>query len=281
MTVKKIVFTDLDGSLLDHHNYDYTPALPAINALNSKDIPWVLTTSKTAAEVVDLKAELDNSYPFIVENGAGIFWSKGSLNKNLLERNSVIENPVIQSWGDGFEYMSLSPVLLPQILQISQNYKTQHKLSFVGFSEMSAEQVVECTGLPLSNAVKAKQRNFSEPLLWQDSEQALMKFSQAMSQHGLQVIKGGRFVHLMGLSNKGLALKSLTNYYHQAWQVEVQTMALGDGNNDVPLLEASDCPVIICSPVNPPPKVNHPNVITTKEYGPTGWNQAVLNWLDV
>ncbi|WP_029408540.1 mannosyl-3-phosphoglycerate phosphatase [Thiomicrorhabdus sp. Milos-T2] len=278
--MKKIIFTDLDGSLLDHHDYSYTPALPAIKALNAQAIPWLLTTSKTAAEVIDLKAELANSYPFIVENGAGIFWNKGSLNKDLLKRNSVIDNPVIQSWGDDFEYMSLSPVLLPQILQISQNYKTQHQLSFIGFSEMSAEQVVEFTGLPLNSAVKAKQRNFSEPLLWQDSEQALTEFSQAMSQRGLQVIKGGRFVHLMGLSNKGLALKCLTNYYHQAWQDQVQTMALGDGNNDVPLLEASDYPVIICSPVNPPPKVNHPKVVTTKAFGPEGWNQAVLSWLE-
>jgi mannosyl-3-phosphoglycerate phosphatase len=273
--LRKLLFTDLDGSLLDHHNYDYSAALPAIRALRAQAIPWILTTSKTAAEVIELRAELDNHYPFIVENGAGIFWESGSVLPQYLPKHGSV-----QPWGEGFKYVSLSRVLRSELLQLASSYKKQLKLSFIGFSDMSCQQIVECTGLSLINAAKAKQRQFSEPLLWQDSEENLLKFQKALEPHGLQLIKGGRFVHLMGLSNKGLALQWLAHYYHQAWSQPIETMALGDGYNDIPLLEASDCPVIIRSPVNPRPKVNHPSVIVTQECGPLGWNQAVLNWLE-
>lgn len=281
MSLKKLLFTDLDGSLLDHHDYDYSAALPAISQLTLCKVPWILTTSKTASEVIQLRAELENSYPFIVENGAGIFWPTGSLDLQVLRSNQVLPHPVIQNWKQGFQYMSLSPVSMPEIVELAQKYKQQLSLSFVGFSEMTAQQVADCTGLTLEKAMKAKQREFSEPLLWQDSEENLMAFTEAMASHGLQLIKGGRFVHLMGQSNKGLALQVLADYYHQAWQVPVETMALGDGNNDIPLLEASDYPVIIRSPVNATPLVKHNNVFVTKENGPVGWNRAVLDWLEL
>ena len=281
MSLKKLLFTDLDGSLLDHHDYDYSAALPAINKLTQCKIPWIITTSKTAAEVVELRAELENTYPFIVENGAGIFWPSGTLDPEILHNSKVLKNLVVQKWMQDCLYMSLSPVLMPEILQLAQMYKKKLNLSFIGFSEMSAKQVADCTGLTLEKATKAKQREFSEPLLWQDSEEKLIKLTEVMASHGLQLIKGGRFVHLMGQSNKGLALKVLADYYHQAWQQPVETMALGDGNNDVPLLEASDYPVIIRSPVNPAPVVKHKKVFITQENGPVGWNRAVLDWLEL
>lgn len=279
--MRKLLFTDLDGSLLDHHNYDYSQALPALQALKAQNIPWILTTSKTAEEVIDIKRQLENPYPFIVENGAGVFWPKQSMQFTDVFERQWLQNIEIQTWQNDFEYISLNSVSMTQMLELANEFRKKLNLIFTSFSEMSAQQVTDCTGLTLEQSAKAKQRHFSEPLLWQDSEEKLQQFKRALQPHGLQLIKGGRFVHLMGLSNKGLALRFLADYYYQAWQTPIETMALGDGNNDVPLLEASDYPVVIRSPVNPPPQVNHPNVVVTKEYGPEGWNNAVLNWLVV
>ncbi len=54
----KIVFSDLDGTLLDHRTYDYTPALPALASLQEKQIPLVFCTSKTAAEIMPFRTEI-------------------------------------------------------------------------------------------------------------------------------------------------------------------------------------------------------------------------------
>ena len=37
--LRRLVVTDLDGSLLDHHNYDYAPAEPVMAALEASGIP--------------------------------------------------------------------------------------------------------------------------------------------------------------------------------------------------------------------------------------------------
>lgn len=42
-----IVFTDLDGTLLDHDTYGFEPARPALAMLARKKIPVTLNSSKT------------------------------------------------------------------------------------------------------------------------------------------------------------------------------------------------------------------------------------------
>ena len=46
-----LLFSDLDGTLLDHDSYDFAPARPALDALKGIGAGVVLATSKTAAEV--------------------------------------------------------------------------------------------------------------------------------------------------------------------------------------------------------------------------------------
>ena len=68
-----IVFTDLDGTLLDHDTYSWQEAAPALEALRIKGVPLILCSSKTRAEMLVLWQELGLSHPFITENGGGIF----------------------------------------------------------------------------------------------------------------------------------------------------------------------------------------------------------------
>ncbi len=272
--MRKLLFTDLDGSLLDHDNYSFEAALPALDKLKEQQIPFVLTTSKTAAEVIDIREKLGNRCPFIVENGAGVFFPIGSVNEKALP-----ENKNLQNLNGEFDYVAMSSCSLNRIIELTLQLKVKFGFKFIGFSEMRAKEVADCTGLPLVDAVKAKQRQFSEPLLWQDTEENLSKFKAFVEPHGVLVTRGGRFVHVMGKVNKGLALTFLKQYYEKLWGESAETIALGDGENDIPMLEAGDFAVVIRSPVNKPPKIKHKQQATTKLIGPEGWNQAVLGWL--
>jgi len=69
-----IIFTDLDGTLLDHSGYSWRDALPALKEIRSKNVPLVMCTSKTRKEVEVLQEEMGLREPFIVENGAGIYF---------------------------------------------------------------------------------------------------------------------------------------------------------------------------------------------------------------
>jgi mannosyl-3-phosphoglycerate synthase len=70
---KKVVFTDLDGSLLHPLTYSYTQALDALRLLQEREIPIIFCSAKTRAEQEVYREELGVKAPFIVENGGAIF----------------------------------------------------------------------------------------------------------------------------------------------------------------------------------------------------------------
>ena len=53
-----IIFTDLDGTLLDFR-YSYKEAVPALNLIRKKNIPLIICSSKTRAEIEKCR----NLYP--------------------------------------------------------------------------------------------------------------------------------------------------------------------------------------------------------------------------
>lgn len=75
--MKIIIFTDLDGSLLNHDGYSFDDATPVLNRIKQYQIPLILTTSKTRREVELLQGVMGIREPFIVENGGGIFFPAG------------------------------------------------------------------------------------------------------------------------------------------------------------------------------------------------------------
>ena len=68
-----LIFSDLDGTLLDHYSYQSTAAQPTLKQLHDAKIPVILNTSKTLAELNIIRAELELETPFIIENGAAIY----------------------------------------------------------------------------------------------------------------------------------------------------------------------------------------------------------------
>jgi len=78
-----IIFTDLDGTLLDGLTYSYDKALHAVELLRKKQIPIVFCSSKTRKEQEIYRDELGLFHPFIVENGGGIFIPEGYFQFNF------------------------------------------------------------------------------------------------------------------------------------------------------------------------------------------------------
>lgn len=258
-----LISTDLDGTLLDHHTYSPAPADRLFAILDKLDIPWVLNTSKTFAELVSLRQALGNSHPFVVENGCAIY---------VPQTSDIARDLKLPTFGDyrvkrlGVERQTLLDAL----------NKLQTQFEFKGFSDMSVDEVIDLTGLKLSDAKSAMERQFTEPLLWKDSEIALTAFTQLLDQQGLKVVRGGRFVHLMGKSDKAQAQQWLAQQYQALWKEPVEVMALGDGENDSAMISAALLPVQIRSPSHDFPTLD-PKVhaYQTQGVGPAGWYEAV------
>ena len=249
-----LIVTDLDGSLLDHHDYRWDAASEWLARLKQNQIPLVICSSKTAAEIIPLQKKLGIAgSPFIAENGARI----------------VLEAEDRRSEGQRQAYLALCQ----QLKGLQADFR------FTGFHDFSDVEVSRFTGLTLAEASQSRQRDASEVVLWRDDAARLDAFRVALHQHGLALTQGGRFWHVMPEGcGKGHALQTLQQHLAQREGITRTTIGLGDGPNDVPMLEWVDYAVVIKGFSKTPvilTRDDEENVYHTAHVGPEGWREGL------
>jgi predicted mannosyl-3-phosphoglycerate phosphatase (HAD superfamily) len=92
------------------------------------------------------------------------------------------------------------------------------------------------------------------------------------------VVRGGRFHHLTGATDKGEALSLLLDLLAAEGR-RYRTVGVGDSGNDLAMLERVDRPIIIPRPSGAIDEVlaaRLPRAERAPAPGPAGWNSAVL-----
>ena len=269
-----IVYTDLDGSLLDSTTYSYEAATPALTALREQGIPLVLVSSKTRAEMEPLRQRLAHHDPFIVENGGAVFVPHGLFDFPLERMRTRSPYQVIEL---GLPYHMLREVLK----EIEEAVETP----LHGFGDLSIEAIMQVTGLPHADAILAKQREYDEPYLLQGPQALIEEVCRQIVTRGLRWTKGGRLFHLMGKNDKGQAASVLLRCYlrqqRMSGQTErIETVGIGDSINDAALLAMVDYPILVQKPDGSyDPDIHLPGMIRAPGIGPVGWNEAMLELL--
>ena len=259
-----LVFTDLDGTLLDHDNYSFASALPAITILKEKNVPLIFCTSKTRAEIEEIQLQLDSIHPFISENGGALFIPKDYFSHRF---DFTRENSHYLIVELGTPY--------PKLREVLNQMNTLFPGKLRGFGDLTTQEVADFCGFSLSQATLAKKRDYDEPFILEDEslEDALEEI--AIRSH-LQINRGGRFYHLIGNSDKGKAVLQLRDLYGQK-STNLKTVALGDSLNDLPMLKAVDYPILVQKPDGSyDPSVKLDNLILAPGSGPEGWCRALL-----
>lgn len=246
-----IIFSDLDGCLLNKHDYQWRDAEKCLLRLSELQIPVVLASSKTAVEMEALAAELPIvDAPLICENGGAIHWRS------------------LRAAGESG--VSSNGAQRATILKLLAELKSQFK--FRSFRDLMLNGVMEATGLDEIRANAALSRQCTEPLLWDDSPARRSEFADILHQRELTFTKGGRFWHVAGQTSKGEALKLVMERYNAHQPIVV---AVGDSQIDQSMLNAADIPVGICVDGNLSVNVSCPPGIVPKAEGAKGWAEAI------
>jgi len=132
---KLVVFTDLDGTLLDPVTYSYERALPFIERLQQMSIPIVFCSHKTRAEQEVYRQELGISDPFIVENGGAIFIPQGYFPFGFDYDKAR----------GGYQIIELG-MSYAEIRRILGKIRAEVGINFRGFGDMSAQEVAKDAG---------------------------------------------------------------------------------------------------------------------------------------
>lgn len=260
-----LIFTDLDGTLLDHDSYSFDAAQAALELLRLHQASLIFTTSKTRFEIERLQSAVKICEPFISENGAAIFFPDGYRNFRM---NIGFRSPpytVIHTGG----------VTYSEIRRFVYAVKKRFKLK--GFGDLSIKEIVLYTGLTQEQAAMAKMREFTESFLV-DEESKLDELAVIAASQGFKITVGGRFSHLIGIrQDKDRAVRLCAEIFDQNTDGGIVTVGLGDSANDIPMLKSVDIPILLPRDDGTYEDIDFPKIIRADRPGSRGWNHAILN----
>lgn len=255
-----VVFTDLDGTLLDHDTYSHAQAGEALALLGEKGVPLVMVSSKTFPEMKALYDELRLTAPFVFENGGGIYWPEG---------------------GGRTESLGMS---VPELAAGRDALEAAFGEAVLFITDMDAAEISRRTGLPRERAILSRKRTASLPFVLSSGKAVgageLSRINDAVRRDGFSVTRGGRFYHFSSAgSDKGAAIARVTGYYRAACPGPVTTVGIGDSENDLPMLGAVDIPVLVRKRDGTVIAHGDARVRVTAGAGPAGFNEAVVRIL--
>ena len=260
--VRLIIFTDVDGTLIDHFTYRWEEAVPTLALLKAINVPVILNTSKTYAETLKLVREMGLKYPFAVENGAAIFFP--------MDFSPLPEG--CARVGEGYCALVLGRTY-DEIRGFFREHAERYHLK--GMGDMDLGTLRELTGLPEDVLELTRRRMFSEPFVAGDPER-LEEFVRVAGENGYKVLRGGRFYHLVSADqSKGKVVEVVRSLFGEG----TLTVGLGDSENDEDMLRAVDIPVLIPNPKRGYAPLSVPNLIRAKCLGPKGWSEEVMRIL--
>ena len=262
-----VIYTDLDGTLLDHHTYALDEALETIKALKHRGIPIIPCTSKTRAETLSLMKTMGIDGPMIVENGAAIWvprdWG--------LERPEGSESDAL-AWCHSFG--PSRGMIRRQLAILNIEWGNRYQ----SLCELSDKQVAAVTGLDLESAARAKQRQHSETLVWLGAPADRKAFAAQVEALDMYCVEGGRFVHVLASGGKAEAVSWLHHKIRRERPdlERARSLSAGDAENDVEMLEVTDLALLVRSPVNEPPTVRRRGGLVISDIaGPAGWAEGM------
>ena len=263
--MKLLLFSDLDGTFMNHDDYSFESLKNLVSKLKKKH-SIIFNTSKTFKEVININRLLNLNFPFIVENGACIFFPK---NYNFDFTNKKF----FFSYKNYYGYpMTNKMELFKKIIAI----RIKNNFKFLFYNEISDKKLKEITNLNSDRIKESKQRLFNEPIFWRDTNTNFDKFQKIIKSIGGEINIGGRFIHITDGYNKGNAVKKFIDLLDIKKSKGYLSVSLGDSHNDLSMLEITDYSCIIKTKkkkkldLKKKKKLYH-----SKCLAPEGWSESI------
>lgn len=249
-----MVFTALDGSLLDARTLSFEAARASFRRLIAAGIPVVPVTGKTFAEVRPLADLLGIEGPVVIESGGGIARRVGSSWR-------------LEACGAG------TKALRDAVPVIERRSGARLRL----YSAMRLDEAASASGLTGMDLRRSLQRNFDEPFVLESG--ALAAVEETARALDLCVRTGTRFHHLSGPGRKGgAAAKRVRDEIATSAGGPPFVVALGYAPIDVAFLSLADIPIIMPQRNGIPDPLlvaMLPEARIASAAGPEGWAKAI------
>ena len=250
-----VIFTDLDGTLLDRDTFKFDEIKDYIKSLINKGITIIPNTSKTNAELDNFIKELGFNIPFITENGSAIH------GLNLINKN--LPDEII---------LGREKELILKIFQKEAPENLRGKCKFI--TKMEKNIQVKILGLTHNKLKNALTRKYSIPILFKGNYEQKKNFFNIIKDIGLSLHEGGRVINLCDKVSKVKAMNRVVKILKKTEGI-VKTIGVGDNYNDLEMLKNSDFPCLVFNDKFLLDTININNCIVSKNLAPNGWQEVV------
>ena len=261
-----IVFTDLDGTLIDFETYAAELTTPRVQVLLARGVPVVFCSSKTRLEQRALMQKMGIDTIGIVENGSGIY---------LPQTCSLFPEQNKHPLPNGGRLVSLG-TSADTIQEKIEIVSAHLDIDLRPYAKLSDPEVAKLTGLSEDAANRARQRDFSETLTAKLDPRQWAEVQAAFSSHNLRCLCGGRFYTVSAANcHKGTALQQVVKAFSAQRAEPVSSIAIGDSSNDVDMLRTADWPYLVQQPSGTWHEMDLPRLHRIPAIGPAGWLKAI------
>ena len=256
-----LLFTDLDGTLLNKKTFEFKAALNLIKNCVSKGINIIPNSSKTDLELDEICENLEIPKVYISENGSCIY-GLNFLSKNLNEKVRLSRNKdiIFKNFTDNI------------------NVKLQKKCLIL--ENETLQNQIEVLGLPKNKIFKAMNRKFSTPFIFLGNKEEEVELKKHVNKFGLNIQFGGRVLSLGDKVSKGNAMMRFMSLLSNETKKNYVSICVGDNENDFDMLDKCDYPCLVKN--GPLKNINFKNqcVFSQKE-APDGWVEVVNKTLNI
>ena len=265
--MKLLIFSDIDGTFMDQESYSYDSLREYVFDLK-KNHSIIFNSSKTFSEIEKINNDLKINFPFIVENGACIFFPVDFLKKGL-------PSNFFFNYGNYFGY-PIAKVKVSFWFEKINLIRKKLNFNFSFFRELSNKKIQRITRLKSDRIEDSKNRLYSEPIFWNDSKPNLDRFIYEVKLIGGLVNIGGKFIHITDGYDKGVALKKFISLTRKFYDYDFLTVSLGDSQNDLSMLEITDYSCIIkCKKKKNLDLVKRKKIYYSHDIAPKGWRESI------
>ena len=227
----------------------------------------ILNSSKTYAEVASFAKRHNITHPFITENGSVIYVPRNYFDFSF-ENYELRDN--YHKIVLGSNVQALKNFLdLKRIKHYAKNCTFLH--------QMNIKEALNATNLNSKNIKLSLEREHSLPFLWKGTTSQLENFKDLAKKSNKKIVLGGRFFHITGDSDKGIALDHVRSLYLKAIRKKIITIALGDSENDLKMFQKSD----IIGFIKNKRKIDlnlkeFEKIFYSSKPAPEGWKEVIL-----
>jgi mannosyl-3-phosphoglycerate phosphatase family protein len=269
---RMLLFTGVDGTLLDEETFDTTTATAALNLLRQHQIPVVFCSSKTFSEQEYWQKKLHLKAPFIFENGSGIAIPKGYFPEDSYVADGFHGDYdiIILARTDAFHVKNT-------LARINRIYGTQLR----GYGDCPPEEISRITHLHNDQVARACDRMFTEILLSPVDERTAELLRPQLAGAGLTLGKNARFNSIQAADiDKGKAVLYLKDIFAAQMDAPPILMAVGDSANDEAMLQAAQIRFLVQRPGNNWVPMHVKGLNHLPAVGPEGFLKAVQLMLE-